>query len=45
MLEPSDDPTVIGLKRQKDLRDKIKKMKSKYLQQDAVDADFEEVEP
>lgn len=45
MLEPSDDPTVIGLKRQKDLREKIRKMKSKYLQQDAVDADYEEVEP
>ena len=49
VIEPTDDPTVIGLKPVKDLRGKIQKLKKK-LGADIIDADFielkdEETEP
>lgn len=44
MLEPSDDPSVIGLHRIPNLREKIRKMEKKYLQQSIEDAEYEEVE-
>ncbi|MCR4602456.1 MAG: hypothetical protein K5683_02835 [Prevotella sp.] len=39
-IEPTDDPTVIGIKRIPNLRDKVKKMIRKY---DAEYADFTEI--
>ena len=49
VIEPTDDPTVIGIKPVKDLRGKIQKLKKK-LGADIIDADFielkdEETEP
>ncbi|MCH3994304.1 MAG: hypothetical protein LKE54_04505 [Prevotella sp.] len=42
IIEPTDDPTVLGIKPQKDLRSKIRKFKKKF-GADIEDADFVEI--
>ncbi len=42
IIEPTDDPSVIGIKPQKNLRDKIRKFKKKF-GADIEDADFVEI--
>ena len=42
--EPTSDPSVIGLKPVKNIREKIKKLKKKYNQDiDIIDTDYEEI--
>jgi hypothetical protein len=43
-FEPTDDPTVLGLKKDPDIREKKKKMLEKYLQEiEIVDVPYEEM--
>lgn len=43
-FEPTDDPTVLGLKKDPDIREKKKKMLEKYLQEiEIVDVPYEEI--
>lgn len=43
-FEPTSDPTVIGIKPVSNIRDKIAKMKRKYINDIVEDIDFEEVD-
>lgn len=43
-FEPTDDPSVIGLKPIPNIRDKIRKMITQYKTQDIEDVDYEEVD-
>lgn len=43
-IEPTDDPTVLGIKRIPDLRGLIKKMIAKYSKSDIEDAQYIEIE-
>lgn len=43
-IEPTDDPTVLGIRRIPDLRGMIKKMIAKYSKSDIEDAQYVEIE-
>lgn len=40
----TDDPTIIGIKRMPNFREKIKEMKEKYWTEATEDVDFEEID-
>lgn len=44
MLRFTDDPSVIGIPRMPDSREKIKKMKEQYWSEATEEVDFEEVD-
>lgn len=43
-FKPTDDPTVIGINRMPNIRERIKSLKEKYWTEDVVDVEFEPIE-